>query len=333
MVKIMTFSEKNVNHPKPAERKNRRFFFPTGRPGPLPQRAGKIYTPSVDTSNGTGRGGKSEDIPWHPAFFNAIKMELEEYGDDLSFVFEHPLNAQPLRIDVVIVRKRRDVPIRKNIAAIFRGDNIIEYKSPDDRVSIRDFYKVYAYACLYAAIERGADITDMTLTFVGRHYPRGLLAHLREARGCTVEEKWPGVYIVSGDPLPIQIIDCGRLSGAENRWLRGLNNKLDARDWLDMLTGIARLGGKSGQLGSYLDALVRANKESLREAYEMSDDTATLDSVLEEIGLAAKWEARGEVRTETRILGLFRQGYTVEEVEKMLAQDRAGSAKGTAARA
>ena len=62
----------------------------------------------------------------------------------------------------------------------------------------------------------------------------------------------------------------------------------------------------------------------------MSNDTVTMDSVLEEIGLAAKWEARGfsigEAKGENKILGLFKQGYTVEEVERMLAQGRAGNA-------
>ena len=38
--------------------------------------------------------------------------------------------------------------IKKNIAAIFREINLLEYKSPDDCVSPADFYKVYGYACL-----------------------------------------------------------------------------------------------------------------------------------------------------------------------------------------
>ena len=56
-------------------------------------------------------------------------------------------------------------------------------------------------------------------------------------------------------------------------------------------------------------------------AYEMSDDTLTLDQIFEEIGLTARVEAK----VEAKILGLFKQGYTVEEVEKMLAQKEARS--------
>ena len=57
-------------------------------------------------------------------------MELEEYGDDLSFISEYQLSAEPLRIDVVIVKKNGAVPVKKNIAAVFREINIMEYKSP-----------------------------------------------------------------------------------------------------------------------------------------------------------------------------------------------------------
>jgi len=310
----------------------------------------------VDTNNEPEKekGKKAADILWHPAFCNALRLELKGYEKELNFVFEHPLTAGPLKIDVMIIKMAKGARIDKNIAGIFRGVNIVEYKSPTDYVSVQDFLKVYAYACLYASIEKGADITDMTLTFVESGYPRELLEHLRDARGCAVEKKWPGIYIVSGDPLPIQIIDSRELSADENLWLKGLSNALDAQGWRNILAEIARLG-KSGLTGAYFNAIMRANRESLREAYKMSDDTLAVDSLLEEIGLAAKWEARGisigeargvsigeargvsigeargvsigEARAESRILGLFRQGYTAEEVERMLAQGRAGNAE------
>ena len=310
----------------------------------LPRPAEKRYTPPMDTNNEPEKekSKKVDDILWHPAFCNAIRLEFRGYENDLNFVFEHPLTTGPLKIDVMIIKKAQDAVIEKNIAEIFRGVNIVEYKSPSDHVSVRDFLKVYAYACLYASLEEDADITDMSLTFVENRYPRTLLDHLRDARGCTVEKKWPGIYIVSGDPLPIQIIDSKELSVEENFWLKGLSNTLDAQGWRRMLAEMVRLG-KSGLIGAYFNAIMRANKESLREAYKMSDDTLAMDSLLVEIGLAAKWEARGEARgeaigeargisigdarTENKILGLFKQGYTVEEVERMLAQSRAGNAE------
>jgi hypothetical protein len=128
-------------------------------------------------------------ISWHPAFLEAIKLELGQYGDILEYTPEYQLTKEPLRIDVVIVKKRKNVPIRKNIAAIFKGHNLIEYKSPSDYISLEDFYKVYAYACLYVTVEpqTAEAISDLTITFVGSRYPRKLVEHLEKVRYCAVE--------------------------------------------------------------------------------------------------------------------------------------------------
>jgi hypothetical protein len=70
-----------------------------------------------------------ERIPWHPAFFEAIQKELEAYKNVLEFEAEHPLTEAPLRMDVLIIKKRRNVVIKKNIAAIFRAHNVVEFKN------------------------------------------------------------------------------------------------------------------------------------------------------------------------------------------------------------
>ena len=281
----------------------------------------------MSASNEPGEGNRNTDdaIKWHPAFVEAIRLELGEYADDLDFRVEHQLTREPLRIDLVIVRKKRDVPIRKNIAQIFLGVNVIEYKGPDDYVSVRDFYKVYGYACLYASLDGKADVTDMTLTFVESHRPQSLIAHLLETRGYTVEEKWPGVYIVRGDLFPIQIIDSRRLPAGENLWLRSLSNRLDARECRRVTTELSRLG-KPRNIGAYINVIVRANRKFFTEAQNMSGES--LVQFMQEEGLLAKWEARVEARNEDKIFGLLRQGYTVEEVERMLAKGRELSQSG-----
>jgi hypothetical protein len=59
---------------------------------------------------------------------------------------EYQLTTEPLKIDVVIIKKTKNVVIDKNIAAIFREHNVLEFKNPTDYVSVNDFYKVYGYA-------------------------------------------------------------------------------------------------------------------------------------------------------------------------------------------
>jgi len=243
---------------------------------------------------------KEEGIPWHTAFFEAIQMELDEYGQDLQFISEYPLNTQPLKIDVVIIKKSSDAAIEKNIASIFRKENIAEYKSPDDYVSVDDFYKVYGYACLYSSLNK-VDMKDLTLSFVESHYPRKVLAHLQEERGYVVEEKWPGIYIVSGDILPIQIIDNRKLSEEENIWLKDLYNKLEPSEKRRITTEIYRLGkDKADRIKAYLYVIKRANLESLQEAGEMFDIDLAWEKLLIDSGDAARWEAKGEARGEEK---------------------------------
>jgi hypothetical protein len=58
---------------------------------------------------------------WHPAFAQAIEHELENAKDALTFETEYQLTTEPLRIDVLIVKKKKNVVIEKNIGQIFEG--------------------------------------------------------------------------------------------------------------------------------------------------------------------------------------------------------------------
>ena len=66
---------------------------------------------------------------WHPAFFAGIQIELEEDADNLVFENEHQLGTKPMEIDVLIIKKETDRPVKKNIGRIFKKHNIIEYLS------------------------------------------------------------------------------------------------------------------------------------------------------------------------------------------------------------
>src|SRR5215470_12953115 len=110
---------------------------------------------------------KRSKVHWHPAFLQEIQMELNDYMGVLEFKPEFQLTSEPLRIDLLIIKKPKDVIIEKNIARIFKSDNLLEYKSPEDFLAVKDFMKVYAYANLYAAISPDVDLSGMTLTFIG----------------------------------------------------------------------------------------------------------------------------------------------------------------------
>jgi hypothetical protein len=243
-------------------------------------------------------------IAWHPACVQAFQLELEQYRDILEFIPEFQLTSEPLRIDLVIIKKLKNIAIEKNIAAIFRSENLVEYKSPDDHVSIEDFYKVYGYACLYASFNR-IPITEITITFVTSRYLRKLLGHLKEVRAYEVEERWPGIYRIEGDIIPIQIIDSRKLSVKENLWLKGLDKGLKIEPALAILKKSRELINKI-PLGAYLHVLLNANAKVFLEVGKMENGSLTFDDVLVELGLTARWkeEGREEVAKNALAKGL-----------------------------
>jgi len=238
-------------------------------------------------------GGKT---PWHPAFVQAMQQELFDYLDSLEFKSEHPLNTEPLCIDLLVIKKPKDVVIDKNIARIFRADNILEYKSPGDYLAVNDFLKVNAYAYLYAAITPGVDFADMTLSFVENRHPRKLLKYLTETRGCTVEEASPGIYKVSGDFLPIQIIESGKLPDQENLWLKSLAKGLRTVSLNSILDEVRKRGNKA-HLGAYFAMMLRANRKEFLEGMNMARNRLpTLEEVLTEAGLLPEWIEHARVK-------------------------------------
>jgi hypothetical protein len=238
-------------------------------------------------------------------------MELRDYRDALEFHAEFQLTEEPLRIDCVVIKKTKDIEIKKNIASIFKEWNLLEYKSPGDYVSIADFYKVYGYACLYTSLKK-VPITSLTLSFVESHHPLKLLKHFQNIRGYTVEETTEGIYTISGDILPMQIIDSRRLSADENLWLKSLSDELNSLEVTRISEEIIR-HEKAARITAYLNVITQANAESIQEAMEMSRKL-TLEQVIENTGLGAKWEARARAEGQTE--------KALEIARKMKAIDR-----------
>ena len=259
-------------------------------------------------------------ISWHPAFLQAIQMELANYRDVLEFKYEYQLTAEPLRIDLLVVKKSKDVIIDKNIARIFRSDNVIEFKSPDKSVSIRDFLKVYSYACLYAAITKNVELSDMTITFIGRRHPRKLLKYFTNERRYKVEEKQAGIYFITGDYIPIQIIESRKLEERENLWLKSLAGDLEIRTMSTILES-SKQALHDMFSGAYFDVLLRANPQTFLEVYKMK--SATFEEVFTKAGIIPQWIEKGikkgiEQEKKRVVKTLVAKGMSPEEIGQVV---------------
>ena len=218
---------------------------------------------------------------WHPAFFGSLQIEFEQEADKLIFENEHQLGTKPMAIDVLIIKKISTEPVKKNIGRIFRKYNIIEYKSPDDYLSIDDFYKVYGYTCFYKYDSSTVDeikITDVTITFVSERYPYKLIKHLINTKKYTISKYTAGIYYINGDIIPIQIIVRKRLSQRENLWLSSLTNNLTQKEQAKTLL---KSYGKHKENQLYRSVMETITKNN-RQLFEKEDDDMcqTLEDIM-----------------------------------------------------
>ena len=149
-----------------------------------------------------------EKIQWHPAFDAALQIEFGDEAKYLEFDPEHLISKKPMQIDV-LVKNEKHVKLKKNIGRIFRQYNIIEYKSPED---------------------------ELTITFVCYHYPRNMLRKLEQDRKFSVEQQDSGIYYLIGDAIPIQLVIVPKLSKEHNYWLNNLRNDLKAGSEIKKIT-------------------------------------------------------------------------------------------------
>ncbi len=217
---------------------------------------------------------ETEATYWHPAFYADIQIELKDDADNLVFENEHQLSKKPMEIDVLIIKKDKDRPVKKNIGRMFRKYNILEYKGPGDSLSVDDFYKVYGYTCFYKTdvpFVNSIPASELTITFVSESYPREMIQYLRKEKNYTVERKEPGIYSVNGDSIPIQIIVTRQLSEKENLWLKSLTNNLNETKRAEKLINDYLENKENSLYHSVIEIIAHANQKTFEEVNGMSD--------------------------------------------------------------
>ena len=220
------------------------------------------------------RSSEKKPFQWHPANYAGLQIEFEDEKKYLSFEDEHQLGTKPMAIDILIIKNTEGYKVKKNIGRIFRKYNIIEYKSPDDYLSIDDFYKVYGYTCFYKAdtpTVNQIEVNELTITFISRKYPRKLLKHLELERGFAIQKIESGIYYIVGDAIPIQFIVANKLSQTENLWLKGLTNQLHNYELTAALTKDYYEHKQNTLYESVMDIIMRANKKQFEEANNMCE--------------------------------------------------------------
>ena len=268
---------------------------------------------------------KDDKIQWHPAFDAALQIELGDEAKYLEFESEHMLTKKPMQIDV-LVKNDKHVKIQKNIGRIFRQYNIIEYKSPKDDLNIDDFYKTYAYACIYKSDTEAVDriqATELTISFVCYHYPRAMLNKLERDRCIAVEGVDDGIYYLLGDAIPIQLIVVPALSKENNYWLNNLRNDLKSGGEIRRFIELYEKNKNSKLFQALADTIMRANWKEVKEERKMCEALKELFADdLRESELKGRNAGKIEGKIEL-VIKKYGKGCTVEETAEMLEESPA----------
>ena len=205
-------------------------------------------------------------IKWHPGFCSAMELEFSQYRDLLDFSREFPLSKEPLRIDLLMIKKTKDIVLDIDIGRLFRTYNIIEYKSPKDGLTIDDYIKTVGYAYLYKGLGATVDavpLSELTATIVRDTEPTELFKKIK-SEGGSVEEKYPGVYYITGVvAIPTQFILTSSLSKDFHVCLRVLSNKAsedDIKHFIEMASSFTEPIDKQNA-DSVMNVSINANRE------------------------------------------------------------------------
>jgi hypothetical protein len=285
---------------------------------------------------------KTQRIAWHPVYLQAYKAELWDYQEVLDFYGEVILGEEPLKADLLIIKKPRDAVILKNIAVPFRGHNLVEYKGLGSILTIESFHKAFAYVNLYklrgdpngkTKAEREIDIEDITLTLMSMKHPYKLFKYLKDTYHYDIKKRENGIYIVTGHPVLIQVIVTSELS-EDNLWLKGVSRNLDAKTLHKILMESTK--ENMPEMGNYLASILQANASKIKEVMNMGNSAMTLEKVLKETGFIERWEQRGiqigeargiqigekrgETRTRNEMLSLLKSGKSPAEILRLYGE-------------
>lgn len=277
-------------------------------------------------------------IQWHPAFCAAAELELRLNKADLEFKREYNLSKKPLQMDLLIIEKRKNAQIKNEIGTIFRGHNVIEYKSPDDGMTIDDFFKTLGYACLYKGLGEKVNqipLEELTVSLFRASAPRQLMKQLIDY-GYKVELHTSGIYYVQGFSIPIQIVVTEELDSKNHESLKVLSRSAEKED-IQKFTELARDFSEPGdkeKADAVLQVSVAANREKYDEVRRSENMCEALRELMkEEIEEELKKnrekslveghsEGETQAKKEMAYELYHEEGFTIERIAKLVKQDR-----------
>ena len=242
---------------------------------------------------------------WHSLMYAWLHIVFYQFKQ-VDIKHEFPLGAQPPRADFIVVDENETIDMDLEIFTFFRKTNIIEFKSPDDKLSEKVLWKVIGYAALYIA-KYGVSDDDITVTLFRDTKPVKLLKELGDVVDADEEN---GIYRINDWKVsfPIQIVVTSRLKGTEYAGFRAISKKPRVEDIKQILKEVVSIKDPEliGWFRDYLDLFSKIDSEMVEEAKErypaMAKTWRDIFGVDEEIKDAVDTAVDAAVNNTTRII-------------------------------
>jgi hypothetical protein len=184
---------------------------------------------------------------------------------------------------------------------IFKKCNVLEYKSPGDSLTIDDYYKTVGYACIYKGLGETIDkipAEGLTVSLFREDYPEKLIETLK-SHGILVEEKFPGIYYLSGNTIfDTQIVVTGQLTRETLSSLRVLSKNVKEEDVRRFLTSTEHMV-MPGDLNN-ADAVMQVSIAANRKVYDLVKEDYYMCEALRELMKDEIDREKAEVREKAR---------------------------------
>ena len=207
---------------------------------------------------------------WHKLLVGAFILDMRPDREKLVFQQETEIGREPPRTDLIVIRKQPDAVLENEIGQVFRTHNLIEFKSPEDRLGLKAYYKGIGYAGFYIGSDTGesnAAPWEVTLTLIRASKPVKLMRQLQECCDCTIREMAAGIYYVEGRVLfPTQIIVTDELSQEDHAWMKAIGGK---EPGAELYRKVAyRSGIESAEEKAYIRDIMRFLHERFEASFE-----------------------------------------------------------------
>lgn len=182
----------------------------------------------------------------------------------LTWHSEFILNKGQRRLDGLIVKHPESPPIPSPIAGIFRQYNAVDYKGPDESMTISNYFKALSYAySIPDYLNDSSAVDQVTLTLVSHRFPRKLIHYLQEKFSSTsskiLEKVSNGIYYMYNYMIPVQLIVLSQLDPSEYLWLSCLSKHITAETPLVNLRQAYAPHQDNPLYQTIMDAIIRAN--------------------------------------------------------------------------